>query len=837
MSLTPDEQEAIDFLDFQEESRTPDLPRIGEDVAGYRLLQEIGSGGGGVVFEALQLEIDRKVAIKMIPLGEQDLDSAGQERIRREARLLAALEHPGIIEIFDSGVVQGYRWVAMQHVAGPSLRAVLHGEAPDFPLRGQDGWTAFLAQLLHQVAQALSEAHANGVLHLDVKPSNILLESPGRAFLVDFGIARTAQGSAAEEAHGFRGTPKYAAPEQLLGQAPTAASDVYAFGCMAFEALNGEVPFPHAATDRGRRDVQVKLPVWTHARGIAKDFVAIVNRCLEKDPADRYPDANALAEDLDRFLRFEPVLASNRSLPSRLWLRMRLRPKQTLMASSILALALATVWLGDRLIEGESQIVEMQVATDLQTAHDLFHRSSWSELDRHLASLDLEDKAYASVLPVKADLHLARREFEEAHAIYTRVLDGNPSDADTQFSHDYLEGALFGDPSLFHWAEGPPTGLRGLVLAMIVSEQRHEPERTLAFADQALELHPTSHFVLDRQSFACSLTGRHSAAIEILKDCLALNPSGSEQLLRMVQNLNHMSQFTEALRTAEDAIKRDIVSTGIHAGLASTALSLGRIEEAQRSAVQAREHIASVDDEYQVLLLEAALMRATGKGKQAQALLEDALKRDPDHPMLLASLARNYLGRHVFDRAEELTERLAQVEEYRWQLKAMMLRVRLHAANEELEEAWELLERPEVRRFGNRFRVSLLQDQGRTDLAIETCYQAIEEEPGDLALRFNQIRLLRDAQRYEEAHDQALLAFSIDPHGPEPSYWLASVLMNRGDVHSALKHAQAANKVRPDWPRALTLEGECLILLDRDEEGEALKAKADALRSRRNRNR
>ena len=836
MNLDPEEQEALAFLDFQDEGNTA-MPQVGEDVAGYRLLKEIGSGGGGVVFEALQVEIDRKVAIKMIPLHPQEIEEVGEEHFRREARLLASLEHPGIIEIFDSGVIAGYRWVAMQHVAGPALREVIHGEAPTYPLRGHASFTPFLANILHQIARALAEAHGKGVLHLDVKPSNILLESPKRAFLVDFGISRTQQGSRLDPNPGFRGTATYAAPEQLSGHPPTPASDVYAFGCMAFEALNGEVPFPHAATVRGRRDVQIKLPVWTHARGISKDLLAIINRCLEKDAADRYPSGQQLAEDLDRFLHFEPVLASNRSLPSRMWLRMRLRPRQSLMACSILLLVLMSAWLGERLVEGETQILAMQASDDLRTARNLFHQSAWGELDRHLASLDLTDPRHASILSLKADLHLVREQYPQAKEAYHQAMQSHDLLPGSQLGLAYLDWMASGKQEHPPWPAIDSIDLRASYLAMVIATQLHEPEVVLTYADRALELHPTSHFVLDLKATACSLTGRHSLSIEILQDCLALNPSGTEQMVHLIQSLNHLSRYREARDLGEGALLRGLESVGIHLGLSQSCLSLRYFEEAWTHTEKAYALQASEEEASQVMLMQANLLRGQGKRQDAISLLSEIQKRDPENPTFLASMARHHLRNGDVEKAQELVAGLSKVNDYRWRLKALMFEIRIHNKLGRKEHALELLALPEMIRFGNHLRVEILRGLGRTDEAIQSCYQAIEEEPSDLGLKLKMVELLRDANRLAEAQNMAMHAYALDPGGPGTSFWLASVLWRRGDVETALNHVHVANAERPEWLTALFLEGECLRALGRDEEADVLFARYEEAKGKRGQSR
>ena len=210
-------------------------PAFNEALAGrYTVLRELGAGGMARVFVARDLAHDRDVALKLLSL---DLDGTAVARFQREIRVVAALVHPRIVPLFDSGIAAGYPWFTMPYVVGESLRDRLRREGA-LPITDA-------VRISDEVGEALSFAHRHGVLHRDVKPENILL-SDGGAGLADFGIARALGGDGADRltATGLAvGTVAYMSPEQSDGQQPIdARSDEYALACVTYEMLTGEVP-------------------------------------------------------------------------------------------------------------------------------------------------------------------------------------------------------------------------------------------------------------------------------------------------------------------------------------------------------------------------------------------------------------------------------------------------------------------------------------------------------------------------------------------------------------------------------------------------------------------
>ena len=265
-------------------------------IGGCEILGRLGAGGMGVVYRARQQELGREVALKLLSAGED------ADRFLREAQAAARLSHPNIVPVFEVGRHENRPYYLMELVDGATLADRLKSG----PLEPRDA-----ADAIRQGALALDHAHNAGILHRDVKPSNLLLDRGGRARLADFGIARDLNRETRATSSGsVLGTPSYMAPEQAEGNA-TAASDVYSLGATLYECLTGRPPFvgPTAARVIYAIINSDADPPRRHRPSVPRDLELICLKCLNKKPAERYESAAALAEDLGRFLRGEPVQA------------------------------------------------------------------------------------------------------------------------------------------------------------------------------------------------------------------------------------------------------------------------------------------------------------------------------------------------------------------------------------------------------------------------------------------------------------------------------------------------------------------------------------------------
>lgn len=259
-------------------------PGAGRLIAGrYRLLAKLGHGGMGTVWRAKDETVDREVAVKepRVPdhLPERERANAS-ERMRREARAAARLDHPAVVNVHDVAVVDGRPWIVMELVQGRSLGAVLQEEGT---LSAREA-----ARVGLEVLGALEAAHAAGILHRDVKPDNVLLGRHGRVVLTDFGIAQIEGETSLTDTGGFVGSPEYIAPERVLGQRPGPASDLWSLGVVLYAATEGVSPFRRSNTPATLQSVLNATPAPpASARG---PLAEVITGLLQKDPARR-PDA------------------------------------------------------------------------------------------------------------------------------------------------------------------------------------------------------------------------------------------------------------------------------------------------------------------------------------------------------------------------------------------------------------------------------------------------------------------------------------------------------------------------------------------------------------------
>ena len=312
------------------------------ELGDYELLEEVGRGGQGVVFRAQQKSLNRTVALKVINLG-QWASEAHLKRFRREAEAAASLDHAGIVPIYEVGERDGSCYFSMKFVEGGQLDEVVK-RTPTSVRQA--------AELIAKVARTVHYAHEHGILHRDIKPGNILLDKNGEPHLTDFGLARLLDTqSSVTRTIDVLGTPSYMAPEQAAGETTklNKATDVYGLGAVLYQLLTGQPPFAGGTTYetiRLLRDTEPRPPRQLNPK-IDRELSTICLKCLEKDPQRRYSSALALAEDLEHWLKHEPIQAkpSGFFTHARKWVRRN--PSTTVLVTLLVALAVGlsvTVW-------------------------------------------------------------------------------------------------------------------------------------------------------------------------------------------------------------------------------------------------------------------------------------------------------------------------------------------------------------------------------------------------------------------------------------------------------------------------------------------------------------
>lgn len=424
-----------------------------EAIPGYELLGILGRGGMGIVFRARQLSLKRQVALKMILSGRHARRNE-RARFQREAEAVARLQHPNIVQIYEVGEQNGLPYFSLEFVNAGSLAQFLNNN-PQPP--------RLCAQLVLDLALAMHYAHKRGIVHRDLKPANILLHLDESRILkdgnladtavfrdlssyvpkiTDFGLAKHMGGEEAFRQGTVLGTPSYMAPEQARGTSGEVgpAADVYALGAILYEMLTGRPPFKGATADETAQQVLVlePTPPSQFQTRIPKDLDTICLVCLQKNPAHRYGTAEALADDLRRFLAGEPILARRTHLPERV---VKWAARRPLFASlAIAGLSMTSVLWG----------IWWYRAVTLQAEQErmfLVWQRSEDQLQQALLAIDqMTDAAEGH----EGDRALAPSVLFRAQRFYERQLDQETQPTRRGLAHYRLGrvNARLGDPTL-----------------------------------------------------------------------------------------------------------------------------------------------------------------------------------------------------------------------------------------------------------------------------------------------------------------------------------------------------------------------------------------------------
>jgi tetratricopeptide (TPR) repeat protein/tRNA A-37 threonylcarbamoyl transferase component Bud32 len=389
-------------------------------VGDYELLSVLGQGGMGVVYKARQISLNRDVALKMI----RNSELATEDQIRRfqnEAEAVALFDHPGIVPIYEVGVHGDQRYFSMKLIDGAGL---------DKRLKPSPLQPRVAAKLVAEVAEAIHHAHQRGLLHRDLKPANILIDAEGHPHVTDFGLAKRMEGESGLTISGaIMGTPSYMAPEQALGRNSqvTTASDVYGLGGILYAALTGRDPFQGNSVLETLEKVRQSAPdpPTSLNKKVPRDLEVICLKCLEKDQRLRYASAKELADDLQRWLNGEPIVARPVNAAARAWMWCKRRPALAALAGALAAaivggmIGITWQWreavfqrnaavVAREAAEKNAQLASTQATLALNTVQDLI-----SEVQTNLSFPGLSEVKMAL-------LHTAQTRIEGVAAVYAK---------------------------------------------------------------------------------------------------------------------------------------------------------------------------------------------------------------------------------------------------------------------------------------------------------------------------------------------------------------------------------------------------------------------------------
>jgi WD40 repeat protein len=408
----------------------------------YDLIEEIGRGGMGIVYRALQHDSQRQVAVKMI-IAEQAATPGIIERFRAEAEAVASLDHAYILPIYEIGENEGAPFYSMKLANAGTLRE----RATDFRNRAREA-----VGLMSKVCSAIHHAHQRGILHRDLKPGNILLDGDEpRPFVSDFGLAKwMGRDSRLTIAPSALGTPHYIAPEQALGTSAdlTTAADIYSLGAILYELLTGQPPFSADTALETLRLVTETVPAPPRSlnSAIPRDLEVICLKCLAKEPTARYSSAAALGDDFDRWLGGRTILARPAKKPERLWRWAKRNPATAVLAAACIALLLAVS------IGAGIAAIRIAAARDraINAELDAVEKLYTSYLDQARASL-VAGKRFESLAALEKAAQIHRSPAVRDQAIAALALVGIRRGASWPRTPSNLYDAFF-DPMLERYA-------------------------------------------------------------------------------------------------------------------------------------------------------------------------------------------------------------------------------------------------------------------------------------------------------------------------------------------------------------------------------------------------
>jgi serine/threonine protein kinase len=706
-----------------EEGRRPSLRTLGR----YRIVGELGRGGMGIVYLALDPELGRLVALKALAT-RLVASTLARTRFEREIKAIASLKHRGILPIYEVGEAAGVPYFTTEYVQGRTLAEVVRtlramdvptdelntthlgtaaaaaaevSDGRDAPRADGEDWTrAFgktyvetICRIVHDVAQALQHAHEHGVVHRDVKPSNILLAADGRALLFDFGLARIDSEETLTLSGDFAGTPYYVAPEQIQakGQAIDARSDVYSLGVTLYELLTLRRPFEAGDAQAIFRQVlsrEVPAPR-RYNRLIPRDLETICTTALEKSPARRYQSAGELAADLRRLLEFRPVHARPIGPAARglRWARRNPGPSAALGLAALIALGLpAGLALSNRALGREAErarLAERSAAREAERAQAVNaflvetlgaadpEKSGTPEMTVR-ALLEESSRQVALSFPGRADIEAAVRRsigaaylaigrFDEARAHLTRAVElnrGDPHKAPAELAISLYE---LGRLHLRDAALEPAEACLDEALATFRAEHPGDHAATARALMALGGLYADS----DRLERALATSAEALAMLRRLfgerdRETLRGRLNAGKVALMAEQNALAEEHFLEARATAEALFgPRDLTTASALAHLGASRRAQGDYAAAERlweealetrRAILGPEHLSTAQLEVNL----ARVARILSRPERAVELAERALATQEkvlgaEHPELVMGLqmlgmARSALG-------------------------------------------------------------------------------------------------------------------------------------------------------------------------------------------------
>jgi TolB-like protein/predicted Ser/Thr protein kinase len=677
-ALTNEDEGPPGLTSSQQPTRSERFAELLGELGDYELLEEVGRGGQGVVFRARQKSLNRTVALKVISLG-QWASKAHLKRFRREAEAAARLEHPGIVPIHEVGERDGSCYFSMKFVEGGQLDEL--AKRGSIPIR-------HAAELIAKVARTVHYAHEHGILHRDIKPGNILLDAKGQPHLTDFGLARLVESeSSVTQTLDVLGTPSYMAPEQAVGNnaAVSSATDVYGLGAVLYQVLTGQPPFAGGATYETIKlllDTEPRQPRLLNPK-IDRDLSTICLKCLEKDPKRRYPSALALAEDLERWLKHEPILARHTGIVARGKKWVRRNPTSALLAACLVALSAAAGW-----VVWESELIRQPVGSGIavlpfenlseQKEQTVFADGVQDDILTKLAKIaDLKVISRNSVMEYRGKRNL--RQIGDALRV-SHVLEGSARRSGNRIR---LNAQLIDTRTDTHvWAEEYDRDLNDLfaIQSEIAEKVAERLNVKITAAEKlAIERKPTTDLVANALYVqAVELESKEGGPQSVLEPVRLLNEAVARDphfvlaycmLGQKHLDIFHWSDHTQARLELANAAIQNAVRLQPDAGEVHRVLAMYAywgFFDYDRARAELELARRKLPNDAEIYWMTGLVDRRQGRWTEAIRNFDRAVELDPRNWGFLLEAARSYSALRRYSESSELWGRVVAVAPRKW---------------------------------------------------------------------------------------------------------------------------------------------------------------------------
>jgi tetratricopeptide (TPR) repeat protein/serine/threonine protein kinase len=771
----------------------------GRSLGDYRLLRELGRGGMAVVYEAEQVSLGRKVALKILPFAAV-LDPKHLQRFKNEAMAAAHLHHPNIVPVYGVGCERGVHYYAMQYVEGQSLataiqdmergrglgspedtrpRSTANGPRTPISSHGSNREPTYIrmgAALGVQAAEALDHAHQLGIVHRDIKPGNLLVDLAGTLWITDFGLAYSVKDVGLTITGELLGTIRYMSPEQALAKRVPVdhRTDVYSLGATLYELFTLDPAFPGDVPHLVIQDIASKEPVPPRRLNPAlpTDLETVILKAMSKDPASRYATAQEMADDLGRFLENRPIEAKRPGPFKRVAQWSRRHRALVGAATGMLLLAVAGLVIGTALLWREQEQTKAAFGT------------AQANLDLALEALDQIYIDEAEGQP-KIREGLPRDLLQKGLGFYEAFVEKNARN----------KGLVF--------VMGLAYQRAGLIFRELGEEERavQSLDRAISAYNRAIEIDPRDVAAHNGRAIALSELGRVDETLAACDRAIELDPRSALTHSNRGFALRDLGRFEEALAACDRAIELDPRLALAHTNRGNALCELGRFEE----ALAAFDRAIELDPRFALAHSNRGVaLRGLGRAADAIAAYDQAIEIDPRHAKAhynrgnaLRDLGRFEEALAAYDRAIEIYPRFADAHTGRG--NALRDLGRAADAIAAHDQAIEIDPRHANAHYNRGYP---LRDLGRFEEALAAYDRAIEIKP-----RFADTHTMRgitlgDLGRVTDAiaaYDQAI---EIDPHHAKAHYNRGNALNAEGEVDAAIEAFHVAIRLRPDYAEA-----------------------------------